>query len=129
MKKKKRENILAIIALLIAFIGFKMYFSDRNKETEVIYSEGCVTVGQIVKRDLPGARTISKISYYYYYYVEGVRNQRWENSYEKIPVGSFFRVIYLPDAPEKSRMDFSKPVPADSVYTYFENECPFEIGK
>lgn len=132
MKKKKRDNIVAILILVIVFIGFKIYFLNQDKEHYLLSEKGHVTVGEIRKRSLPGARTISSITYYYYYYyyyVERIRYEGWGLSDKKFPLGNYFEVTYLPDNPEKSRMEFSQPVPAVSVCTYFENECPFEIGK
>lgn len=126
MTKKRRDNIIAILVLVTAFIGIRIYQNSIDRVNIQLSKHGCTTVGKVIERDLPGARTISSIGYKFLYYVDGVKVENWNSSDKRYSVGSFFEVTYLPETPEKSRMEFNRPVITDSVCTYFENTCPFE---
>jgi hypothetical protein len=125
MKNLSRDNIIAILVLIAVFIGIRIYQNTVDTVNIQLSLNGNTTVGKIIKRDLPGARTISSIGYKFVYYVGGVKIENWISADKRFPVGSFFEVTYLPDAPRKSRLEFEIPVPPDSVCTYFEIDCPF----
>jgi hypothetical protein len=125
--KKKKDNIISIVFLILLFIVYLIYRNYRNKEELALSAKGKTTIGRIIERDIPYSRTISSISYHFIYYVHHKKYEDGSLSDKKFKVGSFFEVSYLPDNPEKSKMLFSKPVHPDSVCTYFENDCPFNI--
>ncbi len=125
----KKENILYLLLLLASIIAIILYKNYRNEQSDILSRKGQKTVGLIFKRNLPGARTISSISYNYIYYVQKIKYEGGSLSDEKYCKGSYFEVLYLPDNPEKSRMVFDKPVNTDSVCNYFEEDCPFDISE
>lgn len=123
--KKKRENIiytLVIVAILIAIGVYKKNLREKNK---VLNKKGSVTVGKVIDVGFPGRVTTSGYSNNYTYFVENVQYEGSSLSDEKYSVDSYFEVTFIPETPEKSRMEFDKPVHPDDVCTYFESKCPF----
>jgi hypothetical protein len=123
---KKAENILYLSLILVFIISIFLYKNYRSKTDSYLSKNGEITVGKIIKRNLPGARTISSISYSYVFYVD---NELFEGgclSDRKYPVGTYFEIEYLPDNPIRNKMNFYKSVLEDSLCNYFENNCPFD---
>jgi hypothetical protein len=123
---KKKENTFYLLLLGAAIIAILVYKNYRSEQNDIFSENGRKTVGLIFKRNLPGARTISSISYSYIYYVDNTKYEGGSLSDEKYLEGSYFEVTYLPESPEKSRMEFNQPVITDSVCVYFEGNCPFK---
>lgn len=123
---KKKENLFYLLLLGAAIIAIITYKNNRNEQNDILSENGKKTVGLIFKRNLPGARTISSISYNYIYYVDNTKYEGGSLSDEKYSEGSYFEVIYLAENPEKSRMEFNRPVITDSVCIYFKGNCPFK---
>jgi hypothetical protein len=123
---RRKENILYIMILMFVLTLIIVYSKYRREQDNSLAEKGNKTIGLIVKRNLPGARTISSVSYNYIFYVNSVQFTGGSLCDKKYTEGSFFEVTYLKENPEKSRMEFTKPVKKDSVCIYFEGDCPFE---
>lgn len=123
MKRKVTKYILLIILFLLGILLYKFYL---NNEDRLLAEKGFMTVGKVIKVGFPGRVSVSGYSYRYFYYVENVKYHGGSLSNEKFPEGSFFEVVYLPENPEKSEMDFSRTISPKEVCSYFEGDCPFK---
>lgn len=122
----KKNNIFYIIIIVAIAVFLFIKRQDTTTMKTELAKNGIVTIGKITERGFPARISTSGYSYGYIYYVENTKFTSWGLENKKYPIGTYFKVVYLPDKPEESRMDFSKPIPDDSVFIYFENECPFK---
>jgi len=130
MKNIKRNNIIPIIVLILVILAFIIYRQEKNEEKILLSQKGKVTVGLIIKRDIPKARTISNIAYKYVFFSsDGNKIMNWSINDKRYKIGTYFEVTYLPEKPQKSKIEFEKPVKPEDVCSYFKGRCPFSEVK
>lgn len=130
MKNIRRSNIISIILLILVIFAFIFYKQKKNEEKKLLSQKGKVTVALIIKRDIPKARTISNIAYKYVFFSsEGNKIMNWNVNDKRYKIGTYFEVTYLPESPQKSKIEFKKPVKPEDVCSYFEGRCPFSEVK
>jgi hypothetical protein len=122
--KTKTNNIFIIIGLLFFLVAY-ILINKRNKEVE---ESGIKTVGYIYYTGT-NVQYGSKYCKYIYYSnrarYEGVKS--YYKSEYNVKKKSFYEVIYDPKNPDNSDILLNNKISFDSVCTYFEEECPFDV--
>ncbi len=124
--KAKTNNIFIIIGLLFFIIAY-MIINHRNKEVE---KSGIKTVGYIyyIGTNVQYGSMYCK----YLYYANRVKYEGVKSYYKSkfdVKKKCYYEVMYNPQNPDNSDINLRNKISIDSVCTYFEEKCPFDIAE